>query len=147
MLEKETKKTLHEANTGKIKTNLSWRDAMFISIFGLMTAFLTVFSRMMVLARWSTFESNAWFSTWHPITPWIAILVSCMMIAAFLAKGIDYWLVYVLPVTGIFYYIIQLAMINSWLHPSVLKTFLGWLAQFDFISGGQVSATILTLIP
>jgi hypothetical protein len=134
IVSRERDKTLNDAKINKKK--LSKQDALYIAILAMACAFLTIFARLMALARFSTYESNALFYAYHPWTPYIYIIIATSFMVACYAKGVRYWLVYVAPVASLFYCIILLALINSWMHPSALESFVGWLAQFEWITGG-----------
>jgi preprotein translocase subunit SecG len=133
MINREMDSTLNEAKNNK--KFLTKRDALLIATLAITCAFLTIFARLMILARFSTYESNLVFQAYHPLTPWIYIFIATMFMVACYAKGVRYWLVYVTPVATMIYCIILLALINSWMHPSSLQTVVGWLAQFEWITG------------
>jgi len=117
---KEVERTKEDA-----KTRLTKEQLLTITILSLISAFLTVWTKIMVFMRWSTFESNAVFWSWHPFTPILAMIASSLYIYCLWEKGVRYWLAYFPAFFSIFYYIIEYSMIHCLLHPSALKALFG----------------------
>jgi len=111
------------------KQPLNKEQLIVITIFAIISAFLTVWAKVMIFMRWSTFESNAIFYSWHPVTPIIAVFASSLFIYCLWAKGIKYWLAYFPAFFSIFYYVIEFSMIHALLHPSALKMLFGPLSE------------------
>jgi hypothetical protein len=137
IIEEERKRVEAEAARSKVKLDL--KDAYVIALAALTAAFITCITKIMILMRWSTFPDNTYFSTWHPITPWIAIIGCLLYIYALYAKGIRYWLAYFPAVCGIGYLTVQIMMINAWMHPHALKTLFSWIGPLpEWLTGGAV---------
>lgn len=117
------------------------KDELFsITLLALVSAFLTVWTKVMIWMRWSTFPDNSYFASWHPYTPILAIIASSLFIYCLWRKGVSYWLAYFPAFFAIIYYIIELCMINAWLHPEFLKSLFGPLAEHlpEWLTGGPV---------
>jgi len=119
------------------KTKMQKSQLLSITIFAMVSAFLTVWAKIMIFMRWSTFESNAVFWSWHSTTPIIAIIAGLIYIYCLWSKGVRYWLAYFPAIFGIFYYIIEFCMIHAVIHPSALKMLFGPLADHlpDWLTG------------
>jgi len=132
---KEENRTIKESH-GMLNKD----GAKTVAFLAMVSVACSVFAKIMILMRWSTFPENAYFSTWHPYAPVWVIISSLLYIYCLKAKGVDYWLAYFPAVFGIFFMIIEMSMIHSWMHPEVLKSFFGPLAEHlpDILTGGKV---------
>ena len=134
--DKQTK----EATSGAKKT-LSHTDVIAITLMAIAAALISAGTKVMIWMRWSTFPDNSYFFSWHPITPWIAIIGSLLYIYALYAKGVKFWLAYFPAFMSIAYCAVELAMIESWWHPSQLADFFRLFGLDnipDWITGGKV---------
>jgi hypothetical protein len=105
------------------KHPLQYSDIIAITIFALIAAFITIWTRVMIWMRWSTFPDNSYFSSWHNITPWIVIFGSILYLVALYMKRVDFWLAYFPACVSIIYCLVELSMINAWMHPQDLASF------------------------
>jgi hypothetical protein len=129
----------HQVETAKHP--LQYSDIIAITVFSFIAAFITLWTRVMIWMRWSTFPDNSYFFSWHPITPWIAIFGSILYLVALYMKRVDFWLAYFPACVSIIYCLIELAMINSWLSPQDLAAFFEALRMTnlpDWLTGGRV---------
>jgi len=139
IIEEEKRRVEREAKTGPVKVKLDLKDAYMIALAALTAAFITFATKMMVLMRWSTFPDNTYFATWHNITPWIAIIGCLLYIYALYAKGIRYWLAYFPALCTIRYCMVQIMMIEAWMHPHALKTLFSWMGPLpEWLTGRPV---------
>ena len=112
-----------EHAVGDSKKRLGKSDILALTILSIFSAFLITFVDFIIYLRWSTFSDNMPFTTYHPLVPWLVIGFNLIMIYCFYMKGITFWLVYYPPLLAIIYYLMEAALINSWLHPIDLANF------------------------
>ncbi len=131
------KQEKHTALSAKKKLTKS--DIRAITLLAIASVAIVTATKIMIFMRWSTFPDSSYFISWHPVTPWIAIIGSCLYIYCLRAKGIDFWLAYFPAVAGITYCIVELAMINVWLTPQDLaKVFQIFGSPPDWLTGGEI---------
>jgi len=135
-IKKEEEHTIQTADR-----HLTKEEAVTVAAVSLISALIYAFTKFMIFARWSTFPDNSYFFSWHPITPWVAILGSLLYIYCLNAKGVKYWLAYFPAFVGIFYCLIEACMIEAWLHPDDIEWFFQALFPNglpDWLTGGRV---------
>ena len=139
-IQSEEKRTIFEAKTGRIKIKLSKQDALVIAIMAVTSAIIIAFTKIMIFMRWSTFPDNSFFSSWHPITPWLYIFAALLYVFVVWSKGIRYWLVYFPIIFSIVYCVVEICMIEAWLPPQALKSFFDWLGPLpEWLTGSPLS--------
>jgi hypothetical protein len=134
----DKQKRYHEETS---KFPLQYSDIIAITVFSLISAFIVLWTKVMIWMRWSTFPDNSYFFSWHPITPWIAIFGSILYLIALYMKRVNFWLAYFPACVSIIYCLVELSMINSWLSPHDLAAFfeaLGLNNLPDWLTGGRV---------
>jgi hypothetical protein len=114
-----------EHAVGDAKKRLSKSDVLALTMLSIASAFIITFVDFIIYMRWSTFDSNVQFYTYHPFVPWLIISFNLILIYCFYLKGITFWLVYYPFILGIIYYLIEAALINSWISPMDLANFFG----------------------
>jgi hypothetical protein len=112
-----------EYTKNSTKHPLDYSDIIAITIFSLISAFITIFTKVLTWARWSTFPDSTYFATYHPLVPWIAIFGSILYLIALYMKRVNFWLAYFPAILLIIYYIIQASLICGWITPQDLLEF------------------------
>lgn len=114
-----------EHAVGDSKRHLGKSDILALTTLSLASAFLLAFVDLIIYLRWASFDSNVPFSTYHPLVPWLLIAFNLILLYCYFLKGITFWLVYYPPLLAIVYFLLEAALINSWITPHDLVNFFG----------------------
>jgi len=122
-LENEEKRTIYEASTGRIKVRLTKRQALGITALAIISAFISAYTKVIMIFRYSRFEGNYIMWSWHPYVAPLMIFSISAYIFCCLRKGVDYWLVYLGAFMGLSYFIIEGLLIHDIVDIEVLAGF------------------------
>jgi tetrahydromethanopterin S-methyltransferase subunit G len=131
LLEKEERKTMYEATHGEYKKEMTRKEALYVSIAALLSAFISVYIRIIYIIRFSHFESNEIMESWHPLAAPLKITGILLYLYCMDRKGIYYWLIWYGAIVGLIYFTIEALLVHNILDVSTLAGFFKAIGLWD----------------